>query len=562
MVRVLKPFSMVIAAALSLALATADTATVSVLGDATYTIPASRGSICIGDGAYPSGTACPLKGDVASDNCSEGIPSYQYGKCVAPKDAQCVVVSGTTWGCAYPEGEIPVDAETPCESAEQSSSGEAETPYQSAPSASGYGDAEVTYPVEEAYPKEDEITFPYESNYPDKSEAATPCPTEGQAYEDTPCPTLPYNDNTEEGGYPTEATSYPTQPPSYNAGEGGYPTKDTPCPTLPYSYNTEEGGYPTEATAYPTQPPSYNAGESGYPTKDTPCPTLPYSYNAGETEATPYPTQAPSYSTGEGGYPTDATPYPTQPPSYNTGNNGDVIAETPCPTTKLPGGDYHQGGNEYQNGGDYHQAGGDYHKGDEQHYDNGNGEKPAYEHSDGSYHSTEKPSYEHSDSVDTPCSSSKDNEGSYHHGSHQGYEGTHNYDGSDNYEGHHGGNQGYEHGESVDGSHDMRAATLTVAGRATSTPMPAVPSTLRAHRQVFERLRRHSQVDDDSKDKYPSKYLRGSSYGSSEDASGDYQKPGSEGYASVDGEESKAGSEEAGYPPKTRTREATAARDR
>ncbi|EGZ04616.1 hypothetical protein PHYSODRAFT_404882, partial [Phytophthora sojae] len=102
MVRVLKPFSVVLATALSLGLAAAADPTVSVLGDATYTIPESRGVICIGSGDVPTGTACPLKGDVASEACREGIPSYNGGECVAPKDAQCVIVTGTTWGCAFP----------------------------------------------------------------------------------------------------------------------------------------------------------------------------------------------------------------------------------------------------------------------------------------------------------------------------------------------------------------------------------------------------------------------------------------------------------------------------
>eukprot|EP00644_Phytophthora_capsici_P015325 jgi/Phyca11/113406/e_gw1.24.550.1 len=100
MVRVLQPFSVVLATVLSLGLAAADSC-VSVVGDATYTIPSYRG-VCIGDGAAPTGTGCPLKGDVATDNCHEGIPSYKDGKCVAPKDAHCVVISGSTWGCAYP----------------------------------------------------------------------------------------------------------------------------------------------------------------------------------------------------------------------------------------------------------------------------------------------------------------------------------------------------------------------------------------------------------------------------------------------------------------------------
>ncbi|POM71979.1 Hypothetical protein PHPALM_11390, partial [Phytophthora palmivora] len=104
MVRVLKPFSVIIATALSLGLSTAGYSAsgtpVSVLGDATYTID---GPICSGAGKAPAGTRCPLKGDTTCIDCHEGIPSYNGGKCVAPEDAHCVIVSGDTWGCAYPD---------------------------------------------------------------------------------------------------------------------------------------------------------------------------------------------------------------------------------------------------------------------------------------------------------------------------------------------------------------------------------------------------------------------------------------------------------------------------
>ncbi|POM79554.1 Hypothetical protein PHPALM_2750, partial [Phytophthora palmivora] len=230
MVRVLKPFSAVIATTLSLGLSTADYSAsgnpVSVLGDATYTID---GPICIGVGKAPTGTGCPLK-------VKEFLP-ISGGKCVAPKDAQCVIVADETWGCAYPDGEDKVsyqtpcpsveqsssyDAETPCPSVDKSSSGDVETPYQSASSTSYYGDAEVTYPVDESYPKEDEVTFPYEDKvgeYPDKSSTSYPVGgNNDQAYEATPCPTLPYN---------------------YYPGKEEYSAPvDTPCPTLPYSYDT------------------------------------------------------------------------------------------------------------------------------------------------------------------------------------------------------------------------------------------------------------------------------------------------------------------------------------
>ncbi|EEY69812.1 uncharacterized protein PITG_06318 [Phytophthora infestans T30-4] len=438
MVRVLKPFSAVIATVLSLGLAAADTATVSVLGDATYTIPSSRGAVCKGEGAYSSGTACPLKGDVASDNCSEGLPSYTYGQCVAPKDAQCVIVSGTTWGCAYPEDEGSVDTDAPCASAEQSASGEVETPYQSAPSGSGYGDVEVTYPVEETYPKEDEVTFPYESNYP----ASTPCATKGNEHAyDTPSPTLSYPDDNEEG-YPTEATPYSTQTPSYNAGEGAYPTEATPCPT-----HNEEGGYPTETPSYPTE-----ATPETTPTKED--------YPKGD------------YPTGE----------------YHHGDSYDTV-NTPCPTSK--DGHHDSNPNAYEHT-----------------------EKPSYEHTDKpTYEHTEKPTYEHTEKP------------SYEHTDKPTYE--------------HTDKPTYEHTEKP--SYDKPNYEDT--GASGSVDAPCLSGTSSNDYEV------HSEVDDDSKDKYPSKYLRGSSYGNSEDASGDCQKTGSEGYSSVDGEESKAGSEYATPDP-------------
>ncbi|ETI42398.1 hypothetical protein F443_12465, partial [Phytophthora nicotianae P1569] len=99
-------------------------------------------------------------------------------------------------------------------------------------------------------------------------------------------------------------------------------------------------------------------------------------------------------------------------------------------------------------------------------------EKPSYEHSDGSHVYTDKPSYEHSDGshVYTEKPSYEHSDGSHVYTDKPSYEPT-----------------------DVSGSVDAPCSSNGDEG--------------------------HSQVDDSSKDKYPSKYLRGSSYGSSEDHS-------------------------------------------
>ncbi|RLN44492.1 hypothetical protein BBJ29_010089, partial [Phytophthora kernoviae] len=254
MVRVLKPFSMAIAAALAVSCASADEP-VSVLGDAVYTIPLSRGAACHGAGAAPTNTACPLKGDVATDECSEGMPSYKDGECVAPVDAECVIVTGTTWGCAYPSQQETADQyATPYPSTE--SSYEQETSYQSTgstvypTSASGSygGDVEVTYPTDDEVTIPDDSATSYGDSYSETSTPYSPQDTDNSVDENTPCPTLPYTYR------PVGAD------------------KDTPCPTLPYNYQPE------------------NEGDA---TKDTPCPilTLP-----GGDQSTPYSGQPDQYS--------------------------------------------------------------------------------------------------------------------------------------------------------------------------------------------------------------------------------------------------------------------------
>ncbi|RLN86930.1 hypothetical protein BBJ28_00010514 [Nothophytophthora sp. Chile5] len=110
---VIKPVAAVLAAMFA-GLAAADLP-MSVQHDATYTIASSRGPICSGAGAVPAGTACPLKGDVATADCHSNLPSFAETTCVAPVDAECAIVTSTTWGCVFPDGEsLPI---TPCPTA-------------------------------------------------------------------------------------------------------------------------------------------------------------------------------------------------------------------------------------------------------------------------------------------------------------------------------------------------------------------------------------------------------------------------------------------------------------
>ncbi|CAH0479579.1 unnamed protein product [Peronospora belbahrii] len=76
---------------------------ISVQYDATYSLPESRGLSCSGDGAKPAGTCCPKAGDVAIADCKPYLLSYSGAACVAPVDAECVLVMNDTWGCAFPQ---------------------------------------------------------------------------------------------------------------------------------------------------------------------------------------------------------------------------------------------------------------------------------------------------------------------------------------------------------------------------------------------------------------------------------------------------------------------------
>jgi hypothetical protein len=72
---------------------------VSVVGDATYCV---TGVMCSGAGASPDGTKCPVKGDIAEEDCHPGLQSYQSPHtCVAPVNAACKQLQHGAWGCVW-----------------------------------------------------------------------------------------------------------------------------------------------------------------------------------------------------------------------------------------------------------------------------------------------------------------------------------------------------------------------------------------------------------------------------------------------------------------------------
>ncbi|CAI5742054.1 unnamed protein product [Peronospora destructor] len=77
---------------------------VSVCLDATYALASSEKSdICSGNGNTPLGVVCPLKGELAVADCHAFSPSFLVnGSCILQEDAECRIITGTTWGCILP----------------------------------------------------------------------------------------------------------------------------------------------------------------------------------------------------------------------------------------------------------------------------------------------------------------------------------------------------------------------------------------------------------------------------------------------------------------------------
>ncbi|KAG7386971.1 hypothetical protein PHYBOEH_008434 [Phytophthora boehmeriae] len=119
---------------------------VSVQYDATYSIPWSRGAICSGDEKAPAGTACPLKGDVASADCHAYLFSFSAKKCVTQEDAKCAIVQTPAYETPCPTTETPCP-ETPVYETQYSETPAYETAYPETPA------YETACPKTPAYPK-------------------------------------------------------------------------------------------------------------------------------------------------------------------------------------------------------------------------------------------------------------------------------------------------------------------------------------------------------------------------------------------------------------------------
>ncbi|KAG3145921.1 hypothetical protein PI126_g13544 [Phytophthora idaei] len=85
---------------------------IGVQHDATYSLPESRGLPCSGVGAEPVGTSCPNYGDVATSDCQPYLLSFNGTDCVAPADAQCVLIDDDVWDCAFPKTGYTTAAES------------------------------------------------------------------------------------------------------------------------------------------------------------------------------------------------------------------------------------------------------------------------------------------------------------------------------------------------------------------------------------------------------------------------------------------------------------------
>ncbi|ETI45872.1 hypothetical protein F443_09660 [Phytophthora nicotianae P1569] len=239
---------------------------VSVEGDATYCI---QGPICSGSGSNPTGSLCPVKGDVAVKDCiSDKLPSWtSTGACVAPADATCTKIKTGVWVCVYGKASNTTT----------NSNGESDTPTQT--------------PMETSsnLPTETPTVAPYEStSYPIEPETTTP-----ERNEPTPAPSKPNED---------ESTSTPSNP--------NEPNEPTPTPSKP-------SGPDDESTPAPTKPsePGYEStpapSEPGKPDESSPAPSKPN----GPSDSTPAPSKPnePDEPTPAPSQPSEATPAPTNP---------------------------------------------------------------------------------------------------------------------------------------------------------------------------------------------------------------------------------------------------------
>ncbi|TDH74116.1 hypothetical protein CCR75_000028 [Bremia lactucae] len=143
---------------------------VSVNRDATYTLSESCGLPCSGNGLHPAGNACPKAGDVATAECTPSMMSYNGKDCVAPVDAQCVLMSHKVWGCEFPISETPlgVNCEVVNAPSEHMGGKEESGLYHSAQESTP--SVKYTHPYSEKHPSEYKSTMHFDSVATGKTE--------------------------------------------------------------------------------------------------------------------------------------------------------------------------------------------------------------------------------------------------------------------------------------------------------------------------------------------------------------------------------------------------------
>lgn len=186
-----------------------DTA-VSLCRDATYNSPASRGLVCSGAGGSPVGTACPLKGDVATADCHDYLPSWNGSACVAPEDAKCTIVNGMTWGCVLPSV--------------------------------GCGSTRTPCPVLSLAT----TSSPTTSHHDTKAAPLSTTPRSVGAVVSTPCPVLPVPKVS-----PTHADTQSNKTAKARDCDPAFPPAPTPCPSIPKTFPKATTPCPVLSTTMP-----------------------------------------------------------------------------------------------------------------------------------------------------------------------------------------------------------------------------------------------------------------------------------------------------------------------
>ncbi|KAG4244483.1 hypothetical protein PC116_g7653 [Phytophthora cactorum] len=337
---------------------------VSVCGDATYDLPEDRGVICASADPVPPGTACPLKGDKASTDCFEHLPSYDGGACVAPEDAVCALVTDKTWGCVLPSvgcGGQALTTAAPTSPVDQCETWDYDEDEDSASSI----DADSLFDGNEGY---DESWFvevtkvtvlfacgvdkptvaptseptPAPTSESDPRPAPTSALTDASASEPTPEPTTGTEDSSsadidttdtqmQESGdaLMPDATPAPTDGAGSSSGTTG--SNATPAPT---SYTTDEfspsdsedGWTSDTADSSESEPTSDTTDQSASETTPAPSESTDSvtsdTANSSESEPTPAPTSV-----------DEAASEPTDTTSSSTSDTGASVSEpTPAPT--------------------------------------------------------------------------------------------------------------------------------------------------------------------------------------------------------------------------------------